>query len=102
MKRYLMALFAAIMVMFSCSVCAAAEDGSSGSGSSPVTIAVSAVVGGLLVAGIGTGSMKAQLKSVRSEKAARPYIKQGSFKVTTRRDIYLYQKVERREKPKSQ
>lgn len=51
---------------------------------------------GLVAAFIGTGSMKAQLRSVAVQKAANNYVKQGSFNVTYSRDIFLYQTLETR------
>ncbi len=55
---------------------------------------------GIVIAVIVMLVHKSKLRSVRMQHAAANYIKQGSFKLTTSRDIYLYKRVERREKPK--
>ena len=103
MKKYIISLFAALLLVCSCPVCVYAESDSSVSdnaasdeGLNVGRIAVFAVVGGVVVGFITAGGMKAQLKSVHSEKAARQYIKQGSFNVKVSRDIYLYKKIEQK------
>lgn len=58
------------------------------------------VVIGAVVASIVTGIMKAQLKSVRKQRAAANYIVSGSFQLTGRMDVFLYRNVVRRERPK--
>ena len=55
---------------------------------------------GIVIAVIVMLVHKSKLRSVRMQHAAANYIKQGSFKLTASRDIYLYKRVERREKPK--
>lgn len=57
-----------------------------------------ALVIGLILAFVVTGSMKGQLTSVRRQTAAASYIKQNSLKVTQQNEVYLYKKVERKEK----
>ncbi len=99
MKRFIISLFAAVMMMCSCSVCAFADDGQSEGGSAG-TIVICVVVGALGTGFIGGAVLKGQLKSVSFQRAARQYIKPGSFNLTSQRDIYLYKKIERREKPK--
>ena len=56
---------------------------------------------GLVIALIVTGSMKGKLKSVRMQAAAASYVKANSMHITESSDIFLYQTVDRREKPKS-
>lgn len=108
MRKYLLAFMMALTMLFSCSVCVYAENAEEDyayseteeQGGSTGTVVIFAVVGFVAVGFITAGSMKAQLKSVRPATEARAYIKQGSFKVVKSRDIYLYKKIERREKPK--
>ena len=73
--------------------------GSSGEGVGPMAIVVGVLIG-IVVAVIIMIGHKNKLMSVHMERAAGNYIKQGSFKLTTSREIYLYKRVERREKPK--
>ena len=60
-----------------------------------ISIVIGFVVG-LIVALI----LKAQLKSVHQQSEANVYVKSGSLKLNTQRDIFLYRHVTRREKPK--
>ena len=60
-----------------------------------------AVVVGIIVALIGTGIMKGQLKSVRAKAEATDYMKPGSLQLTEARDFFLYRHIDRREKPKN-
>ena len=55
---------------------------------------------GAVVALIVVLVLKSQLKSVRSQNAARNYLKQGSLNLTEHRDLYLYRTVSRIAKPK--
>lgn len=55
---------------------------------------------GFLIALIATGIMRLQLKSVYSQTEADSYAKKGSLKLTIEKDLFLYKKVERRERPK--
>lgn len=48
-----------------------------------------------------TGSMKAKLKTVRMQAAAASYVKANSLHITESRDMFLYNTVDRTEKPKS-
>lgn len=59
--------------------------------------AIIAVGGGFLI----TGIMRSQLKSVGFKSNAADYVRQGSFNVTERNDLFMYKKVDRREKPKN-
>lgn len=51
------------------------------------------VVVGFVIALISTGIMVGQLKSVRAQKTANLYTKQGSMKVTLSNDLFLYRNV---------
>lgn len=53
---------------------------------------------GFVIALIVTGSMKGQLKSVRSKSEASDYTKKGSLMITESRDFFLYRTVDRTEK----
>lgn len=59
-----------------------------------------ALIIGFVVALIATGVMKGKLKTVRSQSAARNYIKANSMNITENRDFYLYSHVNRTERPK--
>ena len=60
-----------------------------------------ALVIGLVVALIATGSMKGKLKSVKKQDAAGSYVKQGSLMLSESRDTFLYSRVTRTEKQSS-
>lgn len=62
--------------------------------------AIIGLVIGIVVAFFVTGSMKAQLKTVRSQSGATNYIKQGSMKLNHSSERFLYRNVMKREKPK--
>lgn len=62
----------------------------------PWLIALCSIGGGFLI----TGIMRGQLKSVAKQHEAADYVRDGSFVVTNRRDIFLYRKLDKREKPK--
>lgn len=57
---------------------------------------------GFIVALIITGVMKGKLKSVRSQSAAGSYIKNGSMRVTHNSELFLYTRIERREREKKE
>lgn len=61
----------------------------------PIAIGVGAVIA-LIICLV----WRAQLKSVRARSSAVDYVRSGSFNVTRSRDIFLYSKLECREKPK--
>lgn len=63
-------------------------------------IFIGAIIG-VVIAVIIMLVLKGQLKSVHMEHAARNYIKQGSFRLTASREIYLYKKVDAREKARN-
>lgn len=55
---------------------------------------------GLATGLIVTGIMRSKLKSVRAQKYAGNYIKDGSMNITVARDIFLYRTISRTAKPK--
>lgn len=63
------------------------------------SLLISLVIG-FVAALIITGSMKAKLKTIRSQPAATDYVKADSMHVTHARDLFLYRHVDRRAKPK--
>ena len=67
---------------------------------SAIWIVISLAIG-FGVAKIIVGSMKSQLKTVRAQAAASSYVREGSMNVTESRDLFLYHKVDRTEKPKN-
>ena len=67
----------------------------------PVMSFIIALVIGIVLALIVTGIMKGNLKSVRAQRAASNYVRQGSMNVTESYEMFLYRTVEKREKPKS-
>ena len=97
MKKLVSLLLAAAMMF--CMSATAFAAGSGGSDGGVLPIVIGAAVG-VVVAVIIMLCLKGQLKSVHMEHAARNYIKQGSFHLTTSREIYLYKKLDRTEKPK--
>ena len=62
----------------------------------PISFAI-----GLIVAIIVVGIMISKLKTVRMQPAASSYFKDGSLNITENRDLFLYNTVSRREKPKN-
>ena len=61
------------------------------------TLIVSLIVS-FLAALIATGVMKGKLTSVYKADSARSYIREGSFRLSEEREIYLYRKTEKKEK----
>ena len=58
-------------------------------------------IGAILSFVIPMASLKGELKSVRSKPAAQSYVRSGSFRLTTQRDIFLYHRVIATPKPKN-
>ena len=54
-----------------------------------------AVAAGLIIALIYTGTLKSQLKTVRAQRNAENYLRNGSMNVTRSSDMFLYRKVNR-------
>lgn len=65
-------------------------------------IVLIALVVALIIAFIGTASLRAELKTVHKATEANIYIKDGSFHLSNEQDIYVCKKVEKTEKPKPQ
>ena len=63
-----------------------------------MSLLISLVIG-FVVALIATGIMAAKLRSVRSQSAAREYIKPGSMHIKRSTDLFLYRTMDRRRKP---
>ena len=59
-----------------------------------------ALIAGFIIALIITCIHAAKLKSVRSQRSAVNYVKEGSFRLTQSSDRFLYRNVTKRQKPK--
>ena len=59
-----------------------------------------ALLVGLIVGVISVQCMKAKMKTVRVQKSAANYEKEGSMVINESRDMFLYSKIDRRRKPK--
>lgn len=66
---------------------------------SPIWILVS-ILGGAVVGFVSTGIMKSSLKSVSKQKVASKYIVSTDMSSFANKDLYLYSRVTKREKPK--
>lgn len=62
---------------------------------------VVALIVGLIAALIVTGVMKGQLKTVHQQTKADAYVVAGSLQLNVSRDLFLYTKLDKREKTKS-
>ena len=98
------ALILAVLLIMITAVPAFASEVSIGSmaivaEASGIEYIIGAIVGGIIVALIVTGGMKAQLKSVRMASDASNYIREGSMKVVKRSDIFLFKNVTKTPKP---
>lgn len=60
------------------------------------------IVFGFILAGLVVWQMKAQLKTVHFQSAAKNYVKDGSMKITESRDFFLYHTVTRVPRPKDE
>lgn len=65
-------------------------------------MAIIALVGGLIIGLIYSLCLKGQLTSVVKNDTAADYTRENSFKVETKKDMFLYSKVEKEEKPKEE
>ncbi len=99
MKK-LAVLAISLMTMLCLSVTAFADYGGGSGGSVSAGAVVGGIIVGIIVAVVVMMVHKGKLKSVKMQHAAANYIKQGSMKVTEAREIYLYKKVDRTEKPR--
>ncbi len=85
------------------SIVAEAADGESTSeeGGFDVMNIVIGVVIGLVITAVIMFVLASQLKTVAKEQQAKEYVVKGSFKLTGKRDIFLYKRVEKKEKPRN-
>lgn len=90
-----------LFTMLCLSVTAFADYGGGSGGSIDAGVIVGGIILGVIVAIVVMMVHKGKLKSVKMQRAAANYIKQGSMKVTESREIYLYKKVDRTEKPRN-
>lgn len=98
MKKFLLMLSMLVsFVAFNVPVLAA--DGESITGGDIVKWLIVALIIGFIIALISVTVMKGKLKSVHFQGQASSYIRPGSFKITDQNDLYLYKRVERKEKP---
>lgn len=81
-------------------ICVLTAAASESAGYNWVKMIIIALVVGLLIGLIYAMCLKGQLTSVVKNDTAADYTRPGSFKVETKRDIFLYTKVEKEEKPK--
>lgn len=56
------------------------------------------IVIGLVAALVVTGVMKSKLKTIREQETASQYVRSGSLSITDRREIFLYNQVQRRKR----
>ena len=54
-----------------------------------------AFVSGLVIAAVTVGALIGQMKSVGIKAEAQEYVRDGSFRVTRQRDVFLYRTVSR-------
>ena len=67
----------------------------------PVRSLIIALVVSLIIAFIVVGSMKSKLKTVRRQSGASNYTVENSMKLEINTDTYLYNKIEKTARPKS-
>lgn len=66
-----------------------------------LTIVITSIVIAAIVAFIRIMSLKGQLTSVHKSESAADYTRDKSFRVDTKRDLFLYSKVDKKEKADS-
>ena len=66
------------------------------------TILIASIVIALIVGLIRILCLKGQLTSVHKSESAADYTRDNSFKLETKRDLFLYSKTEKKEKPQSE
>lgn len=71
-------------------------------GSNYKTILIASIVIALIVGLIRILCLKGQLTSVHKSESAADYTRDNSFKLETKRDLFLYSKTEKKEKPQSE
>ncbi|MBO4915496.1 MAG: hypothetical protein J5449_09850 [Oscillospiraceae bacterium] len=67
----------------------------------PVGTAIAAVLG-LLIGWLRAGSMKASMSNIAKKRQAKKYLSEQSVRMGASRDLFLFSKTEKREKPKKQ
>lgn len=60
------------------------------------------IAAGIALAVLTVGTMKSQLKGVRSQPAANSYLRKDSLNITSRNELFLYRTVSRHERPKNE
>ena len=65
------------------------------------TILIASIVIALIVGLIRVLILRGQLTSVHKNESAADYTRDNSFKLETKRDLFLYSKVDKKEKPQS-
>ena len=66
------------------------------------TILIASIAIALIVGLIRILCLKGQLTSVHKSESAADYTRDNSFKLETKRDLFLYSKTEKKEKPQSE
>ncbi|MBR6307454.1 MAG: hypothetical protein IKR39_02500 [Lachnospiraceae bacterium] len=66
------------------------------------TICIVSLIIALVVGLLRMLSLKGQLTSVHKNESAVDYTRDNSFKLETKRDLFLYSKVDKKEKPQSE
>ena len=66
------------------------------------TILIASIVIALIVGLIRILCLKGQLTSVNKSESEADYTRDNSFKLETKRDLFLYSKTEKKEKPQSE
>ena len=80
-------IYAIIPFLLSAAARAESTEGGSGLGIAIVVVVIIA----LIIAFIVLSCLKAQMKTAKHEKMAMNYVRNGSFKLDVRQDIFLYQ-----------
>lgn len=102
MKKFLAVLSVMMMTLImAVPVFAETEENVSWGTTDILKLVAIAVVIGFVIALIVVSIMKSKLKSIRHKYEAGSYIKPGSFKLNDRNDLYLYNRLEKRAKPKN-
>ena len=84
-------VFALLPLMIGAAARAESASGGSGLGFPIIVVLILA----LIIAFIVLSSLKAQMKTAKKEHLAMNYVRDGSFKLDVRQDIFLYQTEQR-------
>lgn len=60
-----------------------------------------AIIIGIIIAFIYTGSLKSKLKTVRAKPTAKDYVVPGSLQITQQKDIFMHSSINKVPKPKA-